>query len=102
MDFINTFFLSFCTYIAAPLFCMEEEVLTPRTKLDQEELSLFKKHNVKTVDPKKVRDSDDIVDSIHAFLAVKREMKMKKLKKLKVSSDSDDDVRFVSLSQSDE
>lgn len=81
---------------------MEEKVLTPRTRLDQEELSLFKKYNIKTVDPTKVRESDEIVDSVSAFLAVKREMKVKKFKKLKVSSDSDDDVRFVSLSQSDE
>ena len=97
---ISTFLLSLCT--CTPLFCMEE-IPSPRTKLDQEELQLFKEHNIKFINPKIVRESDEVVESVNSFLAAKRAVKLERLKrKLQhVSSGSDDDVRS-GLLQSDE
>lgn len=109
MDFINTFFLSFYTCIATPLFCMEqpEQVITPRTReeieaIEREELKAFKAGGIRKINNKVVRESDDIVEHVNSFLAAKRAIKLEKLKKklqhvssdsFHVNSDSDDDVR---------
>lgn len=91
MFFETNFFIILCTCFCMPCYGMNEKEgdnLTPRTRLDREELQLFKmnRKSVKVVNFK-TKDDSDLIEYISVYKEFKREMKQNRIKKVRVHSD---------------